>query len=983
MGSGEFLNGQLDEVRIWNYARSASQVKETMCQKLSGSETGLVAYYRFDHISGTTLKDLSGNNYDGTLTNMDNSNWVTSGASLGYTSVYDYSGSNANDYSVTLSSSDSDQMTITGGSGTFTGLQLYMVNTSPNNTNLPSSDWASFDSHYWGVYTVGSDNIYTLTYNYSGNDYVSNENKLSLAGRNDNSASLWSPINSILNTESNLLSQPNLSTATNKSIKEVILGKLDSTPVAGLGNALHFDGTNDYVEIPGHSRLRPSQVTLEAWIKAESWGAISLDNTIVGTDGSTFTGYVLRCGDNGILNFALGKPNNWYGANSGQVMSLNRWHHVAATFDGTNLTVYVDGNEENSTSPSGAGIGYVGNEDVSIGESLVNSGRNFHGTIDEVRIWNYARTQTDIQNNMRKTLDGDETGLVGYWRFDQTSGTEVHDSTLNLHHGTLNNMDSSNWINSKQSYTLTTNEEVSITVFAGYDLDGDSLTVTTISGPSNGTINFNQADNVLTYTPATNFVGIDEFTYQLSDGSNSDNYTIIINVANIAPTISSVSSQTSSSETISFTVSDSDYDLLTITAISSDPTIMPYTGINISGSESNMMTCSMSTNAYQTYTMTFSSDTNLYGLITISIIVSDSTGMTSSTDIPLIVSPQGSGIALDFDGTDDYVRLQQNYNWPSTLSIMAWVYLEDYVSVASIFSAAEVSGAASVAEFRIYQDKLEYLQDDNSVNAAITSNTTIEKNRWYHVAVVKEGSNVTLYVNGLVDNTGTLGNVPYPVNVAIGAFLRSGVPLAGYYYNGKIDEISFWSTPLSTTDIRNHMCKRLSRNETGLLYYYPFDHSSGTTLADLSGNENHGTLINMDNADWVTSGAAIGDVSVYDYTGSVASDFVSTLSYADGDTLTVVGSTGTYSGMQLYLVNTSPNVQSPPANDWSSIDSHYWGVFPIGSNTTYSIIYNYSGNSYVSTEINLSLAGRTNNSTTWYPTNAQLDIDDNTLSQSS
>ena len=56
--------------------------------------------------------------------------------------------------------------------------------------------------------------------------------------------------------------------------------------------------------------------------------------------------------------------------------------------------------------------------------------------LDEVRIWNTARTQQQIQDNMNKELSGDEPGLVGYWKFNEGQGTTVYDNAGN-NHGTI------------------------------------------------------------------------------------------------------------------------------------------------------------------------------------------------------------------------------------------------------------------------------------------------------------------------------------------------------------------------------------------------------------------------------------------------------------------------------------------------------------------------------------------------------------------
>jgi len=58
----------------------------------------------------------------------------------------------------------------------------------------------------------------------------------------------------------------------------------------------------------------------------------------------------------------------------------------------------------------------------------------FNGQIDEFRIWNVARTATQITSTMSKTLAGNEAGLVGYWKFDETSGTTAADSVTTAGH---------------------------------------------------------------------------------------------------------------------------------------------------------------------------------------------------------------------------------------------------------------------------------------------------------------------------------------------------------------------------------------------------------------------------------------------------------------------------------------------------------------------------------------------------------------------
>jgi hypothetical protein len=79
----------------------------------------------------------------------------------------------------------------------------------------------------------------------------------------------------------------------------------------------------------------------------------------------------------------------------------------------------------------------MGSMNVYMGYRYYNSNSLFHGKIAEVRIWNIARTQTEIQSDMFTQLSGTETGLVGYWPFDEGSGMIVNDHSENENTGYL------------------------------------------------------------------------------------------------------------------------------------------------------------------------------------------------------------------------------------------------------------------------------------------------------------------------------------------------------------------------------------------------------------------------------------------------------------------------------------------------------------------------------------------------------------------
>ena len=88
LSSARYFDGKIEEVRIWNIALDSTQLRENMYRTLTGNETGLVAYWQFNEGTGTSLFDVVGWNL-GTLTNMDEEDWVTSTAPLPFVTASD------------------------------------------------------------------------------------------------------------------------------------------------------------------------------------------------------------------------------------------------------------------------------------------------------------------------------------------------------------------------------------------------------------------------------------------------------------------------------------------------------------------------------------------------------------------------------------------------------------------------------------------------------------------------------------------------------------------------------------------------------------------------------------------------------------------------------------------------------------------------------------------------------------------------------
>src|SRR6185436_16199255 len=120
----------------------------------------------------------------------------------------------------------------------------------------------------------------------------------------------------------------------------------------------------------------------------------------------------------------------------------------AMVWDMTSLITYVNGLPKITVRGSGSVTALTTTQSViSLGCNPTNN-RCFNGLFDELRVWNVARSATDIKNNYNKPAVGNEAGLVGYWKFDDAAGsTTAADSVTagghTAHPGTLK-ADSSN-----------------------------------------------------------------------------------------------------------------------------------------------------------------------------------------------------------------------------------------------------------------------------------------------------------------------------------------------------------------------------------------------------------------------------------------------------------------------------------------------------------------------------------------------------------
>ncbi|GAA4443733.1 VCBS domain-containing protein [Novipirellula rosea] len=341
----------------------------------------------------------------------------------------------------------------------------------------------------------------------------------------------------------------------NTAQQQVSVAAVADAPIAvDDHHGLSFDGVDDYVSLGSDSDIVfTNTMTMEVWARPTAYPAIS--NVILNKEGE----YEIGISSTGSLMWAFANTTpGWSWHDTGYVLQLNEWAHISVTYDNGTINTYVNGNNIETYYGSGAiGDAHPTKNDLRVGSRENGpAGQYFAGEIDDVRLWSTVRTQSEIQNNLDTPLTGVETGLAGYWNFNEGAGLDANDLTGNSAKGTL--IGGPSWTG------FSTDQDTAISINAtngavGNDIDGegDTLTISQVQGSvasvgsqimlGSGALVTVNADGSFDYDPNGAFDGLtagetgtDSFTYTVSDGSGgTDTATVTITVNGIddAPTI--------------------------------------------------------------------------------------------------------------------------------------------------------------------------------------------------------------------------------------------------------------------------------------------------------------------------------------------------------------------------------------------------------------------------------------------------------------
>jgi hypothetical protein len=679
---------------------------------------------------------------------------------------------------------------------------------------------------------------------------------------------------------------------------------------------LDFDGVDDFVNIPHDPSLNLINFTIEAWVKTtQNIPFARLVTKSVGGQQS----YSL-CVNNGKAHIRF---DNGFDANSTEsTININdgNWHHIAGVRNSSTnrLEIYVDGVLNNVEVKAGNPI--PGTESVSIGRfSATFPTPTFVGQLDEVRIWNRALSQSEIQQGLSVPLTGNETGLVAYYPFqegiggaDNTAITTIVDQA-NGNNGTPQNFaqsgNNSNWISDQSFITSTPNTNTAL------DFDGLNDYVQ-YTNPVSGSL---RSTSFWVKTTKTTEVLICSGIYISRFSNNGRVYAFMDGSTGNGDSSANESTKAVNDGNWHYIAATNDGNTtrLYIDGVLEASYVDAYTQFNpenIGGIvASNESWLDGQVDEYAVWDKVLTQDeivSQMSGKLTgnesglalyFDFEEGIANGNNSATggDITQVVDQAGSNngsinnfdrtgtssnwvegkafssgnTAMDFDGVNDYINLGSpllpttDPNAPNTIEM--WVKGRNNANVTSLFSQYVISGPEFDKRFAIYlqADGLPRVFKGGFYN--IVGTTNLKDDQWHHLAFVKEASGtVRLYVDGVQEATATDNQVYVNSNSFLGYLSQPGS-----YYEGIMDEVRVWNIARSETEIQSSMNTPLTGSESGLVAYYDFeegvefaDNTSLTKIFDKAGS-NDGTLVDFaktgTTSNWVSGTNRIGATNTW------------------------------------------------------------------------------------------------------------------------
>ena len=903
-----YFKGIMDEVRIWNIARSGSEINANYTKSVIPSTAGLIGYWTLNE-TGQTVIDASSFGNHGSLgstaaagtddpVRATTTSLITESCNAG--GGGDDGGDTGGDQNVApVANNDTVGSVQAGDTLTFT----VTGNDTDSDGNMDSSSVTIVSGPNDGNASVNASG--TITYNNTGSTAttdiitytvedslgaVSNVATVTITvttqatvneppiAQDDTVAPMQPSATTIINVLENDTDDSGLALNTVTIVTEPSHGNVDVNLVTGeitythdgsietndnftytvedqdgevsnqatvsitlltstssCGKDIKLDGINDWVNIPNLTLT--ADFTIEAWVKLDA--GIDNKDALFGQEGGgpdiNFFGGKVRLyayGDRVIANTAI-LPDTWT--------------HIAITRSGTSLTVYMNGIQDGTGSWNG-------------GLSLKAIGRGnrgfLKGSIDEVRVWNVARSGSEINAGYTKSVTPSAAGLIGYWTLNGADQTVIDASSLG-NHGSLGSTAAAG---TDDPVRATTTSPITESCNGGGDDGGDTGGDQNVAPVANNdTVGSVQAGDTLTFTVTGNDTdsdgNMDSSSVTIVSGPNDGNASV-----NASGTITyNNTGSTATTDIITYTVEDSlgavsNVATVTITVttqatvneppIAQDDTVAPIqpsatTIINVLENDTDDSGLALNTVTIVTEPSHGNVDVNLVtGEITythdgsieandnFNYTVEDQDGVVSNqatVSITLLTSTSSCGKDIKLDGINDWVNIP-NLTLTADFTIEAWVKLDAGIDNKDALFGQEGGGP----DINFYAGKARlYAYGDR-----VIANTAILPNTWTHIAITRSGTNLTVYINGFEDGTGSWnGGLSLK---AIGRGNRG-------FLKGSIDEVRIWNIARSGSEVSTNYDQNVAPNTAGLIGYWALN-GADQTAVDASNFSNHGSL---------------------------------------------------------------------------------------------------------------------------------------------
>ena len=661
------------------------------------------------------------------------------------------------------------------------------------------------------------------------------------------------------------------------------------------GKSLLFNGSSSYINSPTSSLLDPGFANWTVSLYAKSSSVSSLQALVDKyNSGGSEPGYVISVKSNGALKVRFGDGVAGRGEFDGSTNIVDgTWKHIEVVFDKTKAlpSIYINGIPDTVTELSGwiNTYGSVSNSSqFQIGYFSINpgyAGTYFNGLIDDVKIYNYARTQEQILQDMTgDSVSAPHLGVpIAWYKFDEGAGSVANNSGVGgtILNGTLGSGSSApTWVNGKINKALSFNGITYTFTSVGTTINTVGSVAFWINRRTNGAIGY-----------VTDFRGIGSSgggwiylntnnTFSTSGGS--------IYVDGVASTavplnswhrvvVSGIGLTINQDFTLGIRYDRSNFGLDGIIddfkvynyALSSDEVKSDYNqGASVVFGQSNQTIGATTTSLdycvpgstdycatpiaqwnFEEGTGTTAYDTSGNGY----------NGGLIGTTTPTWISGK-IGKALNFNGSTSYVDAGDinATEGISALTVSYWV--NGSAAVQNAFSGIVSKGVDTGLSSSWYSWTTPsniYWQVSNGSSAPniTVSSGTVLNNKWHFFTGTYDGSKISFYLDTILQGTAPLtGNInSTTIPVQIGRYNS-----AGRFFNGSIDQVRIYNYARTPAQIA------YDYNRGSPIGWWKFDDCQGNVANDSSGIGNTGTITIGVGGSQVSLGTCnIGDTSAW------------------------------------------------------------------------------------------------------------------------